>query len=67
MEPNLCKHLRTKSLFIGRRPEEAFAEKEGDDVTPSHFWCNRTQSVVGVDGRPAHKAACSPSRSCFEK
>jgi hypothetical protein len=62
-----CKHLRTKKMFTGATPEEAFADKEGDDVTPCHYWCNRTQSVVGVDDKLVHKNTCNnPSRSCFE-
>ena len=68
MNSTYCKHLRTKSLFVGATPEEAFADKEGADVTPCHFWCNLTQREVGVDDRPVHKQNCNnPSRSCFEE
>ncbi|HTX21713.1 MAG TPA: hypothetical protein VMD27_07650 [Candidatus Aquilonibacter sp.] len=67
MNNNFCKHLRTKSLFIGSTPEEAFADKEGDYVTSCHFWCNLTQTVVGADDRPVHKNVCKPGRSCFEE
>ena len=65
MSQNFCKHLRTKAMFVGATPEEALAEKEGEYATPCHFWCNRTQTVVGVDDRPVHKTACVPGRSCF--
>ena len=54
-------------MFIGATPEEAFADKEDEHATPCHFWCNLTQTVVGVDDRPVHKDACQPSRSCFEE
>jgi hypothetical protein len=67
MYQTFCKHLRTKSLYIGATQQEAFADKEGEYVTPCHFWCNRTQTVVGVDDRPVHKAACVQGRSCFEE
>ncbi len=67
MSPIFCKHLRTKKMFTGATTEEAFADKHGDEVTPCHFWCNRTQSVAGVDDQPVHKNACKPSRSCFEE
>ncbi|MGA2685480.1 MAG: hypothetical protein ABSF51_10545 [Verrucomicrobiota bacterium] len=67
MNQTFCRHLRTKSLYIGTPPEEAFADKEDGRVTPCHFWCNRTQTVVGLDDRPVHKDACRPSRSCFEE
>jgi hypothetical protein len=67
MNPVFCKHLRTKSLYVGATPEKAFADKEGEQARPCHFWCNLTQTVVGVDDRPAHKDACVPGRSCFEE
>ena len=62
-----CKHLRTKKMFTGATPAEAFADKHGENTTPSHFWCNLTQTVVGVDDQPVHKETCSASRSCFEE
>jgi hypothetical protein len=67
MSQNLCKHLRTKKMFTGFSAEESFAEKLDDHVTPNHFWCNRTQTVVGVDDQPAHKENCTPGRACFEE
>jgi hypothetical protein len=67
MSQVFCKHLRTKKLFTGATAEEAFADKTGPEATPCHFWCNRTQSVVGVDDRSVHKNSCNESRSCFEE
>jgi hypothetical protein len=67
MNPVFCKHLRTKRMYVDATPEEAFADKEDGQTTPCHFWCNLTQTVVGVDDRPVHKHACKPSRSCFEE
>ena len=67
MSRTFCKHLRTKKMFIGATPEEAFADKEGHDLTTGHFWCNLTQTVVGVDDCPVHKDSCDSSRSCFEE
>jgi hypothetical protein len=52
-------------MYVDATPEEAFADKEGEHVTPCHFWCNRTQTVVGVDDRAVHKG--KSSRSCFEE
>lgn len=67
MSEHICKHLRTKKMFTGFSVQESFAEKSEENATPSHFWCNRTQSVVGVDDRPAHKNTCDQSRSCYER
>ncbi len=68
MNPTFCRHLRTKAMFVGATPEEAFAEKPDDQGGGTcHFWCNRTQSVAGVDDQPVEKSACVPGRSCFEE
>lgn len=67
MSPTFCKHLRTKKMYTGGTVEEALADKHGENVTPCHFWCNRTQSVVGVDDQVVHKNTCNSSRSCFEE
>ena len=67
MNDNFCRHLRTKKMFTGATAKEAFASKEGEHVTPCHFWCNRTQTAVGVDDQPVHKDICIPGRTCFEK
>lgn len=66
LNPNRCRHLRTKKMFTIDRPDEAFAEKTPEEASPSHYWCNLTQSVVGADDQPAHPNSCSSGRSCFE-
>jgi hypothetical protein len=65
MNMTFCQHLRTKKMFTGATAEQAFAEKHGEHVTPCHYWCNRTQTAVGVDDQPVHKNVCTPSRTCF--
>ncbi len=67
MDRPFCKNLRTKAMYVGATPAEALADKEGDDVTPCHFWCNLTQTPIGPDDRPDHKSTCDPSRPCFEE
>jgi len=62
-----CKHLRTKKMFTGATVMEAFADKLDEHASPSHFWCNRTQTVIGVDDQPVHKNVCTPGRPCFEE
>jgi hypothetical protein len=54
-------------MYTGATAEEAFADKHGEHVTPCHYWCNRTQTVVGVDDQPVHKQACQDGRTCFEE
>lgn len=67
MNTTRCCHLRTKKLFTGMHPDKAFMPKEPEQATPSHFWCNLTQSVVGPDDRPAHPDSCALGRSCYEE
>ncbi|HEU5395968.1 MAG TPA: hypothetical protein VFV81_02285 [Verrucomicrobiae bacterium] len=66
MNQNLCKHLRTKAMYVSTTMEEALAEKEGPHLTACHYWCNLTQTVVGMDDRPVHKETCDGTRKCFE-
>ena len=66
MNQNLCKYLRTKKLYTEATPEEAFADKEVHELTPCHYWCNLTQTVVGPDDGPVHKQTCNATRSCFQ-
>lgn len=67
MNSSRCRHLRTKKMFTIAHPDEAFAEKDDEHLTPSHYWCNLTQSPVGADDQPANPATCKPGRSCCEE
>jgi hypothetical protein len=58
--PNLCPSLRWKGQFI---------LAESDPSVPASndglFWCIRTQTCIGPDGRLAEPGnCCSPFRSC---
>lgn len=65
MTQGFCKHLRTKKMYIEATPEAALAEPE--EFSPTHFWCNLTQTPVGPDDRPVSKDRCNSCRSCFEE
>jgi hypothetical protein len=54
-------------MFTVAHPDEAFLAKNPEEASPSHFWCNLTQSVVGADDQPAHPNACTPGRKCYEE
>ena len=66
MNSNFCRYLRTKKLYTDATPAEAFAEKATPELTPCHFWCNRTQTVAGPDDGPVHKDTCQAGRACYE-
>jgi hypothetical protein len=56
----ICSSLRSKKLFYQ-------TEEDASDVTNAGpFWCGRTQSLIGVDGRIAGHEECRPGRPCCE-
>ncbi len=63
----VCKHLRTKKMFTVATLEEALQPETPAHELTCHFWCNKTQTVVGADDRPAHREICNASRRCFEE
>jgi hypothetical protein len=67
MNQGFCKHLRTKRMYIEAVPEAALAEPVDQPFSPCYFWCNLTQTAVGVDDRPVHKDRCNSCRTCFEE
>jgi hypothetical protein len=67
MTSTRCRHLRTKKLYTGTHPDEAFLDKEPEHASPTHFWCNLTQSPVGPDDNSVHPTACNSGRSCCEE
>ena len=68
MKPShVCKHLRTKQLYIPEEADKVFAQENGKFSHSSPCWCNRTLTVTGPDDKPAGVQICSPTRSCFEE
>ena len=56
----ICSRLRSKKLFYQ-------TDEDASDVTNAGpFWCARTQSLIGVDGKIAGHEECRPGRSCCE-
>jgi hypothetical protein len=56
----ICSKLRSKKMFYQ-------ADEEASEVRYSGpFWCARTQSLIGFDGRIAGQEECRPGRSCCE-
>jgi hypothetical protein len=68
MKPtNVCKHLRTKKMYVPAQADEVFAANESGYQHCGHCWCNRTLSEVGPDDRQVEMQVCNPTRSCFEE
>ena len=63
----LCKHLRTKSMYIPALAEAKPAEPEDDFGHPRHYWCNCTMTETGPDDKHVGPGACTAQRRCFEE
>jgi hypothetical protein len=56
----VCSHLRSKKLFYQ-------SDEDASDITNAGpFWCARTQSLIGFDGKIAGHEECRLGRSCCE-
>lgn len=56
----ICSKLRSKKMFYQ-------ADEEASDIAYSGpFWCARTQSLIGFDGKIAGHEECRPGRACCE-
>ena len=67
MKPNnVCRHLRTKKMYIPAQADEVFTARD-DSESSCHCWCNCTLTEVGVDDKLAGVKDCNPSRSCFQE
>jgi len=69
MKPaHLCKHLRTKKMYVPAQADEVFAAASRDDGDScGHCWCNRTLTEVGSDDKLVGLQVCGPTRVCFEE
>ena len=66
MNEPICKHLRTKKVFIPEEAATAFVEPT-DTEAEAFYWCNRTLTAIGVDDKPVHLRLCTRGRCCFEE
>jgi hypothetical protein len=67
MNPNFCKNLRTKKMYIPAEAHEVLSASSEQLGDIGHCWCNRTMSEVGPDDRQVGARQCSKERSCFEE
>jgi hypothetical protein len=56
----ICSSLRSKKLFYQMEEDASAIENAGP------FWCARTQSLIGFDGKIAGHEECRPGRNCCE-
>ena len=64
---SLCRHLRTKSMFIPALTGENHVSAEPDEYARApHCWCNCTLTETGPDDQPVGPETCKAGRGCFE-
>lgn len=62
VDPDRCQYLRWKGLLFDA-PWDATVQ-HGHDRS---FWCQKTQIVLGPDGRIVDEYECNPFRRCYEE
>ena len=69
-DSTLCKHLRTKSMYIPALAQATDAKDNtvaGAEASHGHYWCNCTMTETGPDDKHVGPQACRFSRGCFEE
>lgn len=66
MNLEICRHLRTKKIYIPAQAGEAFSQPSEPVGGSSHCWCNRTQAETGPDDWLASPEYCKPGRKCHQ-
>jgi len=68
MNPNFCRHLRSKKMYIPAQADEVVPVPEGKISHAGHCWCNRTMAEVGPDDRQVGAQSCCESgRACYQE
>jgi len=57
-----CSSLSWKGLFVEILPDPTVPP--GNDRL---FWCNRTQTCLGPDGKAVDDTECNEARPCYEE
>ena len=58
----VCRYLRTKSLYIGNTEGTRVLVEPSETAV---YWCNRTGGSMGPDHDIAGPQECDGSRSCY--
>ena len=64
---HVCKHLRTKKMFLPQGADPMSAPENSTSSDTSHCWCNRTLAEAGPDDRQVGMQVCLPLRTCYEE
>jgi len=64
LEGTLCRHLRTKGLYVSGYDGPPAELPHVPDTAV--FWCVRSGWAMGPDLAPANPGRCGGARECFE-
>ncbi|MFO0983402.1 MAG: hypothetical protein U1E76_16995 [Planctomycetota bacterium] len=62
-DPDLCRSLRTKSMYIIEERQESDVRV---DPGTAAYWCLKTMAPIGPDDCRAHVEGCRAHRACYE-
>ena len=62
----LCRHLRSKRMYVANSFEAEAQEDEDKISAYGHYWCMKTSYEFGPDDEPVARKVCKPGRSCYE-
>jgi hypothetical protein len=63
-DPFICRHLRTKTMYV----TDSYAERDiSRSGSTQQFWCLQTMRSDGPDGDLALPEVCLKGRTCFEE
>ena len=57
----ICRHLRSKSMFIDVEPDPTIPS-----MSDGFVWCTHSMNCLGPDGRVADRDTCRHGRRCFD-
>lgn len=58
----ICKHLRSKGMFINSEPDPTVP-----NTSDGFYWCIHSMTCLGPDGEVADDQRCRAGRKCFER
>ena len=58
-----CQHIMCKGMEVYG---DDYQTPEDEDHRSNDFWCMKTQTVIGPDGKSVALTICDPNRNCHE-
>jgi hypothetical protein len=63
---DICRHLRSKAMYVPASAEKIPGEWTSDSAPQPHCWCNITMTEIGEDSLPTSLTTCIQGRNCYK-